>query len=1034
MAEKKYEETIIDMVKRMNKRFDKEGDRLERYEDRYKKAMKDGATKEYLDALNDAILKISDSIESQKEYTSKFYEEMVKTAGGRRDLDENMLADVLKFREEFVKATEHMEKLKISYKNTKRNKAEKLRLSNEIDKLSKAIDANRAGIIAKYGKGSYADKATKGFKKGTKEYKELLEVLNKRLASISVDYRKINEEEKRSNEILEKNLRVWNAIKAVGSEVFKQVKDGALMWLKYNAQAIASSKRLGITTKDGARAYTQYLMATSKELSRNFAITADQAMKMQDAFSKATGKASLLSKSQIEDIAATSKIIGDETVSSAIEMMDNMGSTSQQATELLDKNYARAANSGLDTVKASEAFVKNMSLANKLTFRNGVDGISKMTIYSQKIKMDLQEVASVADKFSSIEGAIEGSAKLQVLGGSGAMFGGNPMQMMYEALSDPEALFKRMSDMFGTQAVFDRKTGEARIDPIQLQIMREQAKAIGMNPDTAVQTAKAQAKNKDIESYAKRLVDRYGKDSEELSSIENKAQFNKDTGQWQITFQDETGETHENVDVKTLTESQMRSIMKDRMDPVEDIRGNVRKIAIALIGTEERWKSMQDQWKTSKAQLLNSPMQGIDTALTGINNENPFNDGSIMTALGIGALGVGAGVTAYSAQSLRSLGKQILSGRGIGPSGVAGSVGSGVNPPVDTGGGTTTGTPRTGGGAASNGSKFARYRKLVKLKNSKIGKFASKSGRVAKLGSVISVAAGAYTMYDVITRANEDYDVNAGATRGLFDRGVISEGEAKQRDIYAKNQRTGKRSEAIGEGLGVAGGGIVGAKLGATIGSVIAPGIGTAIGGAIGGIAGGIYGAYAGKKAGGAVGKEFQDHSEDDAIAKEIEKIDDSNTKENLRRIVLPVESIDYNVAFIARQLGNVNATAARNNVYLTQEGMMYASEIGADKVEGKYIEASVVNEPNANSQQGYSREPVEGSISLKVSGSIDLNGGAKMTANDIKKLIEGNQALQREIIDIITSGLNRNGNAGRNANENWYNRNKTSYGLNQMA
>lgn len=41
----------------MNERFDKEGDRLERYEDRYKKAMKDGATKEYLDALNDAILK-----------------------------------------------------------------------------------------------------------------------------------------------------------------------------------------------------------------------------------------------------------------------------------------------------------------------------------------------------------------------------------------------------------------------------------------------------------------------------------------------------------------------------------------------------------------------------------------------------------------------------------------------------------------------------------------------------------------------------------------------------------------------------------------------------------------------------------------------------------------------------------------------------------------------------------------------------------------------------------------------------------------
>lgn len=1032
MDEKTYEDVIVDLVKRLNGRFDREGSMLERYESMYKKALDNGATKEYLNTLNDAIYRITDSIESQKEYASKFYDEMVNIAGGRTDLDEGMLADVMQYREEFVKATEHLEKLNESLNNEKakgrkKNKSEILTLKNEIVKLSKKIDKNRVNIVRKYGKGSFADKATKNFKKGTDEYNETLDVVKKKTSSIAVDNEKITNEQKKSNEVLEANLRVWNAIKVVGSEVYKQVKDGVQMWLKYNAQAIASSKRLGITTKEGARAYTQYLMATSKDLSRNFALTADQAMKMQDAFSKATGKASLLSMSQMEDIAAASKIMGEETVSSAIEMMDNMGSTSQHATELLDRNYARAANSGLDTVKASEAFVKNMSLANKLTFKNGVDGISRMTIYSQKIKMDLQEVASVADKFSSIEGAIEGSARLQVLGGNGAMFGGNPMQMMYEALSDPEALFKRMSDMFSTQAVFDRKTGEARIDPIQLQIMREQAKAMGMNPDTAVQSAKAQAKNRDIESYARDIVNRYGKESEEVSSIENKAQFNKETRQWQITYQDEFGNTHENVDVKTLTAEQMKSIMKDRMDPVEDIRGNVKKIAMTLIGTEERWKAIQDQWKTSKAQLVNSPMETADTVLDNVNENNPFNDGKLMTAIGIGGLGLIGGISAYSAHTLRSIGRGLLGKGSVGLKGPVAGVGGGIKgaaPAASAARGTMLSLPKVD---------------LSGARNAAGGKWLSRSGWqggrwASKLGSIASVGYGAYTAVSGVMDANSQYKSDLGVTRGLADRGVISSAEAAQRDIYDKNQRNVKRSESIGEGLGVAGGGIAGAKAGAIIGSFIAPGIGTAIGGVLGGLVGTAIGAYAGKKMGRSIGGSFENHENDDAIAKEITAINDSSDTDNIRRIVLPIESIDYNVAFIAKQLGKADATAARNNVYLTQEGMMYSGELPAATVEGKYIEASVVNEPIGNSQNLSQAAPIEGSISLKVSGTINLNGGAKMTASDISKLIEGNQSLQREIIDIISSGLNRNGNAGRNANENWYNRNKTSYGLNQMA
>ena len=673
MAKKTQEEFIESLVASTNSNYAYQKRMLDYLLAKLDKAERDGASKEVLGVISGEISKLENSISKQTEYASDFYEEMVNLAGGRRDLDDKMLKDIMVFRQTFVEMTEKIKDLQESYRNEENgnnNPAELKRIQDEIKAKRAEYIKQYSQLKSNYGINSYATKAANNFVRDDEAQAKVLENINAKEEASKVNNQAIGKAIASNNEALENGAIIWGTIKKVSGEIWSQLKDGGNMWLKFNAQAISDSKRLGFTTKESARGYTKYLMETSKELSRNFGITADQAMKMQEAFSRATGKASLLSKSQMEDIAASSKLMGEETVSSAIEMMDNMGSTSQQATELLDKNYARAVNSGLDTVKASEAFVKNMSLANKLTFKSGVDGISKMTILSQRIKLNLQEVANVADKFGSIEGAIEGSAQLQMLGGAGAMFGGNPMQMMYEALSDPEALFERMGKMFGEQARFDRKTGEAKIDPLQLQIMREQAKAMGMNPDEAVQSAKQQAKIKDIEGYNRDLVNRYGKDSVEIAAIENKAQFDKKTGQWQITYQDETGETHENVDIKTLTPEQMKDIMKDNIDPVQDIRGRVKEIAMTLVGTKERLESMRDQWRTAKAQSINGAMEAGDTALTGINDSGIWKN--LITSGGAGTIGSMIGLGLFS--GAKYLGGALLA-KGIGKS-ILGKIGN----------------------------------------------------------------------------------------------------------------------------------------------------------------------------------------------------------------------------------------------------------------------------------------------------------------------------------------------------------------------
>ena len=1059
MAKKTQEEFIESLIEETNGNYAGQKKQLEHLLDRLNKAIDDGASNEVLGLISGEISKLEESISKQNEYVSGFYEEMVNLAGGRRDLDSNMLKDVMDFRETYVRMNEKIKDLQESYQNEvngNNNSAELNRIQKEIDAKIDEYEKKYKKLEHLYGVNSYATQAADNFMHDVDAQAKVLDNINDKERTSALNNREIGRAIASNNAALKNGAIIWGTIKKTVGEIWSQVKDGGNMWLKYNAQAISDAKRLGFTSKESARGYTKYLMSASKELSRNFGMTAEQAMKMQEAFSKATGKASLLSKSQMEDIAASSKLIGEESVSSAIEMMDNMGTTSQQATELLDKNYARAVNSGLDSVKASDAFVKNMSLANKLTFKNGVDGISRMSILSQRIKMNLQEVANVAEKFGSIEGAIEGSAQLQMLGGAGAMFGGNPMEMMYEALSDPEALYERMGKMFGEQARFDRKTGEARIDPIQLQIIREQAKAMGISADEAVQSAKAQAKNKDIEGYANNLVRRYGRNSEELATIENKAQFNKGTGQWQITYQDETGETHENVDVKSLTAEQMKDIMKDRIEPVEDIRKSVKQIATALIGTKERWESMKDQWKTSKAQAMNGVMETGDTALTDINDsgvwKNFINDAAIGTISSMIGLGLFQGLKYFAGATIaKGVGNKILGrigsssiGRSVGSlrgsrlftnvaggagttANIASNAGSSANAGGNFGGAwnsvrnginSTRNLGRVGGNTASfssAGNTVGTLRNMAKAKSA----FKASAKGSALLAGVMEAASAGVDYYS----AGQEAKASMAGLEYLNQNGRIQSYNYEKRKEEIKNREDREKRGAIGQGIGGVGGAAAGALIGASIGTMVPiPVVGTIAGMAIG--AGlGWLGGKLGRTIGEATGEEKG------VVEEELDKINDSNEKENLRRIVLPVESIDYNVALIANQLGVLSAMASRDNIYLKSE---IAGETQVEVVQGKPLEASHVNKVDGNSVQ--ERQPyASGTVTLNVNGTIELTGGGqgvgKLTAQDIKHIIDNNQELQRHIADIITGRQARNGNAGRNNYENADNRRATTSG-----
>lgn len=1027
-----------------------------------------------LSSLTDIV---SDSKEKIKELTKVTSDE---------EIDKELLEKFIEFqlthqRLENEKKELEERKLIEEKKGDEANKVEIERLGNRLDEIKKQQeDTEKTFKDAFGGEGGFSSILANNFK-GDRASQEKVSgtIRNVQEANIRND-RQIADEERRQKELIEKGKEAFNIIKQVGNVIWKTVRDGVQMWMKFDDQAISTAKRLGMTTRSEAIGYTKNLIESSKDLARNFGLSAEQASKMRDAYIESTGRATLLSRSQMEDVAAASKLMSQETVQGAIKVMDSMGASSQEAVEVLDRTYARAKNTGLDTEKASKALVENLSLANKLNFRNGVDGISKMTVYSQRIKMNLQEVANVADKFSTIEGAIEGAARLQMLGGTGAMLGSNPMAMMYEALADPEALFKRMGDMFSQQAYFDRAKGESVIDPVQMQIIREQAKAMGMNPDEAIQSAKQQGKLRAIENDLRRARPGLYRTltEDQKAAIGNKAEYSKESG-FTITYFDEEKGEDVTAKVNELTADQLEKITKDNLDPVKDIRDNVRRIAHELVSFRERKDSMVDVWKMAQARVLHKPMSGADSALNDINNGEGFwgsvwgglTDGGLGTGIGMGLnLVKGIGELLLMRKMYKMMGRVLTGGSSAGGSTITRTTarggGSGVMSALRSSKlyrqgrylvGRALGrnritltreyydllrneqSGRYGGRIANNEAVRKRLKELKKLKNG--GKLAKSAEKTKTLAEAIQTTRNAKTLKNLyslsrvkgamtgsgymgplaiateVVTAGLDFwmagkernadkkmlELKSQQKNAITGRGRYDDNEIKNLDVTSKNKEKVKKGGAIGQG--------VGALIGGAIGIVGGP-MGVAAGAAIGG----AIGRWAGKK--------LTPEKDEGIIGEHIKEINKDSVKDNLRRIVLPVESIDYNVSLIANQLGIISATPSRGNVYLEAEstGEKSIEVESTHEVQSRLLESSRVNEVDyqiINASQTY--QP-RGPITLNVSGSIDLkcNGSnvGSITPEVLRDMIKNNPSLQKEIVNVAFHGIQVQSN-GLRTNKN---------------
>ena len=497
-----------------------------------------------------------------------------------------------------------------------------------IKKVRKEVDANKSEI------NSIVEKK--------REAKEFLDVQKRNLEMLRQYEREVDKTARKYEERLQKYKSIVNDI----AVVLKKPLD---KWLEIEKASKESAKAIGLN-REQTIAYQKAISRTAKELARTYGLSFEQSAKLQDMYNNATDRSAILSENEMRNVAAMSTLVGEDTTRTVIENMDKLGGGVEAATVAIGKANLKAKAMGLNIVTASSAFAKNMSMANKYSFKNGVDGVMRMTMLSQKLKFNLESMGGVIDKFTNISDAIETSANLQMMGGEAAMLFGNPLENLYQGLNDPEALIEKATKMFASRAVFNRQTGEAELKSYNLQWVRNTAQMLGMNPDEAAQMARQSAK---IQAIDAEMTNSAKGNQRVRDIIESIAKFDVAQQKHYVTYLDESGQ-RQRVDVSAINANNKELIdqIAAQEEPVEDIQSHVRKLAETLTSIDSKIKGAEEAYSIATAEvventgigdLLRNMFQGKDSIPNKIYESlmNIFTNGSWGTGINmlIGALG-----------------------------------------------------------------------------------------------------------------------------------------------------------------------------------------------------------------------------------------------------------------------------------------------------------------------------------------------------------------------------------------------------------
>lgn len=308
--------------------------------------------------------------------------------------------------------------------------------------------------------------------------------------------------------------------------------------------------------------------------------TMEDAQKMQNEYIEATGRNIQFTTEDFDSSFAFDKLVGQDGLSSQLTAgMELFNHSVSDSNEMFFEMYKSVSKIGLNSRKYFKDLQSNLRLAEKFQFKGGLKSLMEMSKWAQNVRFNMGSLDNILDKIQTggLEGIIEQSAKLQVLGGNYAM-GADPLAMAYEAFNDPSSLAKRLNKMLVGEGTFNSKTGEVDFSGFSQMKVRAMAEATGQDYKDLLNQARQMIKGNIVN---KELNGKYKWSDEDKALITNKARLVN--GEWKVTMDNNVDQS-----VSTLSPKDLDHLKPtDNEEKLVNYVANIRDMMTTLTGAQQ---------------------------------------------------------------------------------------------------------------------------------------------------------------------------------------------------------------------------------------------------------------------------------------------------------------------------------------------------------------------------------------------------------------------------------------------------------------
>jgi hypothetical protein len=388
--------------------------------------------------------------------------------------------------------------------------------------------------------------------KGYGKLEERQKVINRLISNYRSISKKLTEEQKES---LNKQLKLYdqlikseekrkNLIKGINSTIVSGLREAYKFLNTVDASIKDSALNLGLS-RTLSDQYRNNLIEASQYAAR-LGMSVESLTKMQQAYNTEVGTNILLTAKSLKAVTAIAQgtALSAEEAGTLAGQFELFGKNASGVKSLVEDTAVEANNMGLNLNKVLKDISGNFRQIQSYNFANGINGIQKMAMYANMYKLNITSAFAAIDKARTLEGAVEMSAKLMVMGGEFSKQ--NMFEIGFMARNRPEEFLKKMAEMSKGVYFFNKQTGEFETSAFDLDRLRAVAEATGIDFQTLTESARRVAKIDLAKSQLGALK------AEDKELIANMAEMGKD-GKLTVTIGNDI------VKINTLTASQIET-------------------------------------------------------------------------------------------------------------------------------------------------------------------------------------------------------------------------------------------------------------------------------------------------------------------------------------------------------------------------------------------------------------------------------------------------------------------------------------------